>query len=237
MPNQQNHEFGPERKTVGIVLLGKFNALLFHPLWFQKQNVFGAEEVDDVLRRKDEMICAPGLTSFHTSHILVKVEDYRFEITALKEPFGAALDACKKVFEGLETLTVTAMGINTAAHFRMPDVSTYHRFGDMMAPKDRWTSFLGSNATGDNRRGGLVSLSMMTEKQDRRGSRTIKVERSGVFSPPTVGIFVNCNDHFSFESDGTIGVDASEAMDILSENFDRTLTDFAGFQHELFQGL
>lgn len=237
MQNQQIHEFKPERKTVGIVLLGKFNALLFHPFWFQKQNVFGAEEVDDVLRRKDEMICAPGLASFHTSHILVKAEDYRFEITALKEPFEAVLDACKKVFAGLETLSVTAMGINTAAHFRMPDISTYHKFGDILAPKDRWMAFLGSNATGDSRCGGLASLSMMIEKQERRGSRTIKVERSGVFTPPTVGVFVNCNDHFSFESNDNAGVDAAEAMDVLSESFDGTLTDFAGFQQALFQGL
>ena len=233
-----NHEFKAERKTVGVVLLGNFNALQFHPLWFQRQNILSSSEIDDVLRRKGEMICAPGLTSFHTSQLLVKVEDYRFEMTALKEPFGAVLDACKKVFEGLETLMVNAMGINTEAHFKMPDVSTYHKFGDMLAPKERWKAFLGPNAAGDDRKGGLASLSMTTLKPANRGSRTIKVQRSGAFSFPSVGIYVNGNDHFSFKTDDNdCGIEVSEVMEILSENFEATLADFSTFQQALFQDL
>ena len=150
MPEMQHYDYKAERKTAGVVLIGNFNALLFHPLWFLKHGVFGQDEMDDVLRRKDEMICAPGLTSFHTSHILVKVEDYRFEISALKEPFGTVIDACKKVFENLETIAITAMGINTTAHYKMPDLSTFHKLGDLLAPKERWSAFLGSDVSGDD---------------------------------------------------------------------------------------
>ena len=237
MPEAQMHEFKPERRTAGIVLLGSFNALQFHPLWFKEQEVFSPDEVDNVLRRKDEMICAPGFATFHTSHILLKVEDSRFEVTALKEPLEAVVDVCKKIFEGLETQTVTAMGINTTAHFRMPDISTFHKFGDLLAPKDRWSGFLGADVSGDDRQGGLASLSMMRKKTEGKGSRMMKIERSGAYSPPSVGIFVNCNDHFSFESNDNIGVDVGDAMEILAENFNTTLNDFLAFYQDLFRGL
>lgn len=238
MPENQVHEFKAERKTVGVVLIANFNPLMFHPEWFQKHGIINSDEVDDVLKRKNEMICAPGFTSFYTSQLLVRVEDQRFEVTALKEPFVAALDACKKVFEGLETLTIMAMGINTMAHFRMPDVSTYHKFGDILAPKDRWKAFLGPYVSGDDRKGGLLSLSMSTLKPDGKGKKTIKVERSSMFSFPSVGIFLNSNNHFSFQSaDSSSGIDANDAMEILSANFESSLMEVEVFQQELFKDL
>lgn len=231
-------KFKSEKESVGVVLLGTFNNLMFHPHWFEKQGVLGHDEIADVLRRKDQMICAPGLTTFHTSQLIIKVEDYRFEIRAMKEPFGVVLDAYKKIFEGLESITVTAMGINTSAHFKMPDITTYHKFGDLLAPKDRWKKFLGSDVSGDDRKGGLSLLSMTRTKPDGKGARTVKVERSREYSLPAVGIFVDGNDHFAFQSESNkFGIDASEAMEILSQNFETTQKDFREFREALFLGL
>jgi hypothetical protein len=224
-------EYNPENKTVSVVLIGAFNPLMFQPNWFSTNDIISQSEIDAVLSNKtNPCIITPNLAVFNTAQLHIQVQEDRFSVMGIKESFCMVKDVVKKTFERLGALSITAMGINTSAHFRMPSISKYHEFGDRLSPKGIWKDFLGDNVSGDDRTGGLVGMQMMNQKVDKSGSFNVNIERSVRFFP---GIYINCNDHYQFDGN----TDVETVMQKLEDNFDTSIKKSLEIQNSLFKDL
>jgi len=231
MPDAQNLKYKPEYKTVTVVLIGNFNPLMFQPQWFGKNEIINQSEVDAIVSNQPKsFLIAPNFTIFETSQLQIQVQENRFSVIGMKESFCIVKDVVKKTFEKLESMPITAMGINTAAHFDIPEISIYHKFGDMLSPKAIWKTLLGDNISGDNRTGGLMRMQMTNYKDNKSGEFNVTVERSARFSS---GIFINCNDHYQFDENS----DAETVMQKLEENFDLSIRKSIDIQISLFKDL
>ena len=230
MTKKDSFSYVPENRTVSLVFVGHFNPLMFQPYWFSNHDVVSEAVVESILKTQQSSVMAPNISVFNTPQLQFIVRDNRMDITALKESFVSAKDAAKKIFEGLENTTITAMGINTSSHFKMPSLAKYHEFGDRLSPKNLWKDFLKENVSGDDRKGGLLQLQMVNNKPEGKGKQIIAIEPSSRFAP---GIFINCNDHYDFNET----TDAETVMDVLDANFDATLNYFLKIQLSLFEGL
>jgi hypothetical protein len=227
----QKNEYRPENKNVSVVLAGTFNPLMFHPNWFGHNEIISMVETEAVLSNQNSpCIISPNVTIFSTSQLQIQVQVDRFSVTAIKEPFNMVKDIIKKTFEGLNATPIMAMGINTSAHFKMPNVSKYQEFADRLSPKDIWKDLLGDNVSGDNRTGGLLQMIMQNKKDNPKGLINVIVEPSIRFKP---GIYINCNDHYIFDEN----TDAEEVIDILEQNFDSSMAKSLAIQGSLFKGL
>lgn len=225
-------EYKPENKVVTVVLLGNFNPVMFQPHWFGLNQIISQSEVDAIVgNTASPFIVAPNITIFNTSQLQVQVQENKFSVVGLKESFTIVKDVVKKTFERLGSMPIIAMGINASSHFRMPDLKTYQKFGDMLTPKEGiWEDLLGDNISGDERTGGLSGLQMTNYKKDKEGMFNVIVERSVRFNP---GIFISCNDHYQFD----VNTDAETAMLKLEENFDSSLEKSFNIQTSLFKNL
>jgi len=226
----QTFEYKPENKNVAIVLLGNFNPLMFQPNWFSVNGIISQLEADASITNNNPCIIAPNITIFNTPQLQIQVQENRFSVTAIKESFSTLKDVVKKSFERLGAMPITAMGINTSAHFNILDKTKFHKFGDRLSPKQYWEKLLGNNTSGDDRTGGLVKLQMMNPKEDKTGIFSVIIERSVRFK---YGIFINCNDHYQFENN----TDAEIAMQRLEESFDISIQKSIDIQVNLFKDL
>jgi hypothetical protein len=230
MQDLECFEYEPVNKMVGVVLVGNFNPLMFHPQWFGWNEVISESEANAAVTSNAPCIIAPNITVFNTSQLQIQVRETTFSVTATKESFSIVKDVVKKTFERLGSMSIRAMGINTSAHFKMPNVSKYHEFGDKLSPKDIWKELLGDSVFGDNRTGGLARMQMYNKKDEKVGSLNITVESSVKFIH---SIFVNCNDHYDFEE----CTDAETVMAKLEENFDSSIQKSTNIQKSLFKDL
>jgi hypothetical protein len=223
--------YKPENKAVAIVLLGEFNPLMFQPNWFGINDIISQSEIDAIIsNRANPCIIAPNLTLFNTLQLQIQIQETSFNVTGIKESFSMVKDVVKKTFERLGAMKITAMGINTSAHYKMPSLSKYQEFGDRLSPKGIWSDFLGKNVSGDDRTGGLTRMQMQNQKEDQSGFFNVIVERSARFFP---GIYMNCNDHYQFDEN----TDAETVMQKLEENFDESIIKSMNIQSSLFKGM
>jgi len=221
----------PERKQYSIVLLGTFNPLMFQPEWFVRNDVISPEEVE-VTRSENNVvqtIITPQLTQFRLSQFSIRIEQNRFQVIADKEPLLTIKDFIRKTFEKLGALTIIAYGFNYSAHYQFNNISEIHAFADKLTPKKYWSSFLGKDISGDDRKGGLLSLQMHQTKENNEGQLLITIKRSAanLFNN---GIFLNCNDHTNINPDDSA---AEIVMEKIEKNFDSSFINMATIQEDL----
>jgi len=218
-----------ERKQYSIVLLGDFNPLMFQPEWFGRNDVISMEDVEFARNPNNSLqtIIVPAFTLFRTSQLSVKVEPDRFQILAEKEPWITVKDFVKKTFEKLGGLTIRAYGFNYSAHYRFNGVSEMHAFADKLTPKLYWKTLLGNDVTGDDRKGGLLSLQMFQSKENNEGYVTVLLQDSRHVKP---GIFLTCNDHVSISEDDS---SAEIVMEKIENTFDISFANMARIQNDL----
>ena len=219
----------PERKQYSIVLVGAFNPLMFQPEWFGRNGVIPLEELE-IARNSDNVlqtIITPQLTQFRISQLSITVEQNRFQIIAEKEPLLTIKDFAVKTFENLGGLPINAYGFNYSAHYQFNSASDIHTFADKLTPKQYWSSFLGKNVTGDDRKGGLSSLQMYQVKENNKGQTSIVLQKSIYF---THGIFLNSNDHTNIDPDDSA---AEIVMGEIEKDFDISFANMANIQEDL----
>lgn len=221
----------PERKQYSIVLIGTFNPLMFQPEWFGRNEVIPKEEVEFTRNKNNvlQTIITPQLTQFRTSQFSITIEENRFQVIAEKEPLLTIKDFVRKTFEKLGGLTIVAYGFNYSAHYQFNNISEIHTFADKLAPKKYWGSFLGKDVSGDDRKGGLLSLQMQQTKENNEGQILITMQRSATNLFKN-GIFLNCNDHTNINSDHSA---AEIVIEKIEKDFDGAFINMANIQEDL----
>jgi hypothetical protein len=202
------------------VLVGSFNPLIFSPEWLQSANAIGPEE-SATAREHGIEVMAQNISSISFGSMKLVVEQSRFSLTVSDEPLVRAKDFPATCFRLLSHTPVIAMGFNLNATLKWDNIDKWHRFGDILAPKESWGDFL---TDGDGkRRGGLRGLIM--ERAGVPGDWKGHI-RCSVQVPEGVEreAVVQMNNHFDL---GIIEKpsNGSEAYKVIEEVWDEAMTE------------
>ncbi|MBQ8321432.1 MAG: hypothetical protein IJX92_03610 [Clostridia bacterium] len=210
----------PEKNQCSIVLIGDFNPLMFQPEWFKRNEIISPEEVNIAENNKTSpMVVSNQITMFKTSQLDIRIEQKRFQVIAEKEPFVVLKDFVIKTFEKFSGLIISAMGLNYSAHYNVGDKSKYQLVGDRLAPKKYWKSLLEDEVSGDDRKSGLISITMQKNSDSDTEHIAMTLQPSAIIKP---GIFINCNSHTDFKDDASMADNVMERLDELFElSFDK----------------
>ncbi|MBU1093582.1 MAG: hypothetical protein KKH01_03880 [Firmicutes bacterium] len=222
--------FKEQHKGVSIVLVGNFSPLMFHPTWFSKNEVISEDDADAVVKNTNSnMVVSPGLTIFQTSNLEFSITPDRFMILAKKDPVIFAKDSILKTFERMSSVSIKALGINNFTIIELENASQFQDFADRLAPKDLWTNLLEDEVTGDDRKSGLIKMTMM--KKTEFGAINFTIESTNKVK---YGIHVSCNHHFDLAPDNGF---ADEAMAIIEKNFVNSSEKTQAVIDEIFKDL
>lgn len=197
------------------MLLGHFNPLIFRPEWFVSHGIISQGEGDEAKIG----IIHPEIVMFDLPWLNFSVERERFRAVVNQEPIVRVHDLVVRCFSYLQETPITKLGINRELHFPTTDEAQWHKFGDLLAPKEPW----GDVAFKDGkRRAGMRSLTMQEIKDASqfRGSVNVKVEPSARLK---YGIFIDVNDHYDLEVDDK-PVDARKAMDLIRDRWEPSIS-------------
>src|SRR5262249_39573960 len=149
-------------------------------------------------------------TAFRLPWCDVRVTREKLTIITAQDPYFERLrDVMLGLFSLLRHTPVRAIGINHEAHYQADSDDRWHKFGNLVAPKDIWKNVLDAP--------GLTNLSV--EEQKRRDGRAghvgCQIQPSGRFNP---GIFVMINDHYDLSTADKPG-GADELLEILEKSW------------------
>ena len=127
---------GLERLDGGsIVLVGRFNPAIFHPLWFAKQGLISDSEAETA----EVQLLHPEVASFSLDWLGVQVIKERFTAaTADAAHLEPLKDLVINTFSVLEHTPLTQMGMNREIHYRMPSPEAVLQYGSLLVPLPRW---------------------------------------------------------------------------------------------------
>ncbi|AUW59425.1 hypothetical protein C1T17_16355 [Sphingobium sp. SCG-1] len=143
--------------TASTVIVGRLNPLIFSPEWLQSNNVIGPQEGSEAREHGIEVM-APNIAAISIGSIKLIVEEARFSLHVSDEPLVRAKDFAAGCFRLLAHTPVFAVGLNFNATLQGTEIERWHRFGDTLAPKSPWGSFVSDEAGA--RKGGMRTLVM-----------------------------------------------------------------------------
>lgn len=212
----------PENNSVSIVLLGSFNAAIFHPAWFVANNLLSKNNLES----SEVEIILKEIAVFKIGDWLrIQVVPDRFIAETLEPPFVRLSDLVYKTFrEVLNHTPIFKLGINRKVHFTVGDEETRNKIGKMLAPQEAWGEWADFIARGkDEKHGGMISIVMQQVGIDDReiGHIQAKVQPSPLIKNGS-GIIVEVNDHYEIPKDDALD-GAIRITDILSKQFEDSI--------------
>ena len=211
----------PEFDSAHVVLIGRFNPVIFQPQWFARNGLITAAMADEA---HVEIIC-PEISKFHIGDRYVFIiESGRLMAEILSPTFVDVADLLERTFrEFLPHTPIFRMGINRNVHFSVGTEETRNEIGKKLAPHEPWGKW-GTELEGiAPMRGGIRSLTMEQKGLDDRpnGHIQAKIEPSLKFEDQS-GIFMSINDDYRVEDPEQIS-GCDEIMDILHHHFDTSM--------------
>jgi len=196
----------PDVKSASIVLVGNFNPSIFHPQWFAAHDVISQSEADD---ESDFKIATPQVSSFSLTWGNIQVTTDQFVIRCKNPTFFTMLqDFVLKTFGILGHTPVSAMGINLEQKWLSTSEAEHRRFGDKIAPKDKW-SFMSKP--------GLRDIVMEEQQRPDEYSGYIQARIQSLREKQN-SILISINDHYYIPKYET-NLGADPIMEILRDNW------------------
>jgi hypothetical protein len=158
----------PDEDAAVVVLVGSFNPAIFQPAWFASKELIRESEAAGV----ENLVVGNEVAQFRADWLSITVTRQRFQVMASDPAHHPLLrDLVLGTFHLLEHTPITRLGINRAMHFRFPDATSWHAFGDFVMPKPPWNGIL--------EKPGLRSLFVeSTRKDGLLGRIFVRVEPS-----------------------------------------------------------
>lgn len=204
----QTAELVPEQRVFAVVILGKFNPAIFHPLWYAHNDLIPREETDEA----SDVITSDEVSTFVVNAVHFQVERHRFGLTTKDASRAAYLrDLTVGSFTLLEHTPLTALGLNLDFRFSLPDVEAWHEIGHRLAPKEHWNGILESP--------GMRGITMEGTRSGCNADRiSIRVQPASSFEH---GVFIGINQHYNIETEKrtSIAERNTEVMRILNSDW------------------
>lgn len=206
----------PEISGVQIVVLGKFNPVIFTPAWFALNKLLR----ESVTTNAQVQVIHRQVADFTADWLHLQVTNDRFSIATQQAPYERVRDLVFRVFsECLHHTPLSAFGINRNVHFLVRDSATKDSIGMTLAPFEPWGPWR-EQLDLDGKHGGMTGVRMSQFRPSGRhegGSINVAVEPSAQVADRPRGIYVGVNDHFVSEHEGERA--ARSLMAVLFEEF------------------
>jgi hypothetical protein len=175
-----------------IVLLGRFNPVIFHPAWFARYGLLRDQEADNVT---GVQVTEQG-TKFKIEWCEIEVVTERFHaFTEDPSHFVALRDLIVSTLSLLEHTPVWALGMNGHLHYKLETVERWHQFGHLLAPKAHWQKIVTNP--------GMLGITIQGTRPDVSDARIQwRVEPSRRVHP---GVYVAVNQHHEIPRDDDSG--------------------------------
>lgn len=210
----------PIIQGLSIVFVGDFNPKIFQPAWFSANNLIREKEAEDA---KIEIV-HPTIVVFKLDWLNVQITSDQFLMLTTQEPYYEVLrDLVLGTFRLLVHTPIRMMGININMHFQMGSTKEWHKFGNMLTPKEPWTDIL--------KNPGMRSVIMegSVQRDKLKGYIRVKVEPS---TEVPDGVYFNINDHFEVTDPKTV-IGCEDIINILEQSFDESRKRAAGIIYSL----
>lgn len=190
-------KISPEVEALSIVVVGRFNPAIFHPLWFSKLGIFSDADITDAADTTG--IVHRDIADFQIDWCRINVTENRFMASTRMDAYFERLqNLVYASFEHLSHTPVKALGINPEGDFSLKTEEKWHEFGHKVAPKEPWQ--------GITQKPGLQELIIKDgpREGDYEGYSHIKLRPSEKIE---YGLYIQINDHFELgeasSSEGT----------------------------------
>jgi hypothetical protein len=185
-----------ESESFQIVLIGSFNPAIFHPQWFYRYKLIGADEApSEQVRVVSAEFADISLGSIHiqclSNRLTLEVPSIAF-VEKLQDLIAAILAL-------LPHTPVKGCGLNATAHYRLKGEQGeeyWHKIGHTLAPKETvWNKLFPDPKSPP----GLATLVILGQRTGEwPGPTNITVQPSALIKP---GIFVASNYHYDVSDD------------------------------------
>jgi hypothetical protein len=191
-----------------VVVLGRFNPIIFHPAWFARYALIRDAEA----AQAKELVVTENAANFKVEWLDVQVTTQRFQVLTDDSAHSAPLrDLAVSVLTLLEHTHIWAIGINRLLHYKLESEEQWHRFGDLLAPKAHWRKLLSQP--------GMRSLTIEGGVEDAPNARVqCRVEPSRRVHP---GVYFSLNEHHARAADN----DAASNMELTTPDVRRELLE------------
>lgn len=179
----------PDAEDINVVLVGSFNAGIFHPEWFRRQEILLPAEAE----KADVKLITPDVTEIIFLDMQLDVTPERFILRTRDASRTDKLqDVVLGVLRRLGHMPITACGINKEIHFDLGDEGYWHTIGHTLVPKDLiWNSVLSEPGT--------QSVTIKSRRsREYPGYINVTVQPSRRFK---FGLLVSSNFHYDIPRD------------------------------------
>lgn len=197
-----------------IVVVGDFNPAIFSPDWLERNNLIG--EGDAAAAREGSqgrpLLISHQVSTFESHSFALQVLENQLSLTSKGALSPAFKDLAAGIFQLVSHTPVNAVGLNFTGHFRLSSQDEYHRFGDVLAPKDIWTTLYGGESAG------LEQLTIRFQRGSRDNPADTKDEKRITVQPSRslkYGVSLSLNDHHDLTRGGEDNLTPAERVAII----------------------
>ncbi|MBN2717440.1 MAG: hypothetical protein JXX14_16430 [Deltaproteobacteria bacterium] len=206
-----------EIKELSIVLVGKFNPIIYHPQWMARKSILTPSEADAAT--ENIKIIHQDVAEFVLDYCTIQVVKDRFSATSTQEThFKQMRDLVSNICSHLPECPILQAGINFHHHYRFTEEAAFNAFGHKVVPKEPlWKNFLEEP--------GLSHVAIQGKRTDGRdGYKMLHINSSGRVRPWGVQIFLN--DHYQLYTEKPVTeADAAKAISVLNEQYTTSIGD------------
>ncbi len=175
-----------------IVILGRWNPAIFHPSWFEKNNLIKASEADAAIKGLE--VITGEFSRFRLPWVEISITRERLAFNCLvPEHFKQVSELAVGVLTLLRETPLRALGINKSRHVSVGNAENWHHFGHTVAPKEVFTDVLFKK---DEEKPGLMALKIRT-KRENFDYQDLTIEPSNKYP---VSLHFSFNDHFQLNN-------------------------------------
>lgn len=176
-------ELKKEIEGASVVLVGSFNPAIISPGWLLANGLIGKEEANEA---RPEIII-PDISIFTAAWLRAEVTHERMLLSSAEpQEFERVRDLAVGILNVLEHTPVALLGLNHEVHIAATSVESWHKIGDILAPKEVWEPEL--------RLPGTRNVTIEGQRSDQfAGHVQVTVQPSVRVYP---GIYIAHNDHY-----------------------------------------
>lgn len=210
-----------------VVVVGSFNPPVLTPSWLEANKLIGSGDAEFAMQ-SESLAITPEISRFETEWFSIQILKQQFALMS-KGPVTPALkDLLIGIFTLLPHTPVTAIGLNSIAHYRIGTTAAYHMIGDILAPKPIWNKFYPDSK---KQNVGLESLTVVINSVARGEdispmARVKRITLSPSDKLKSNGIQLFLNDHFPiFVEKGSKVSPCDMLLDISEKNWQSSMDE------------
>lgn len=217
----------PESRLLSIVLVGRFNPVIFTPAWLASKGIISIEQSEEA---KTEII-HPEISKFSVGDFNYDITSDRFNVQTQHSHLVEKMqEDVIKIFSSLSETPVIHLGLNWHSIYKYSENESdkYINFGHKHIPKkDFWDKNLKNS--------GVQTLEIRSDRNDKYSGYIKSVIRE--YKPEKNSIEIYINDHYDLiaNKEENEVVNAKKGVDILTENFSNSRDFCTNLIMEIFK--